>query len=111
MSYDFQYQCNLTGCNCRYTVWLLYTGHPEPYIADLAGKRYEYLRGNPCIHDLVRQEVFRRAMQQFLTIRYFRRKASEDLRRDALERLGPVLYNRIDEFVRLTYEQLENSLE
>ena len=111
MSFDFQYVCNRGGCNCRYTAWLQYSSHPEPYIANMVGKRYEYLRGNPCIHDLIYQELFRRAMQQFLTIRYFRRKASEDLRRDALESLGPVLYNRINQFVRLTDEQLEDLLE
>ena len=111
MSFDFQYVCNRGGCNCRYTAWLQFTSHPEPYIANMAGKRYEYLRCNPCIHDLVNQELFRRAEEQFHTIRHFRRKASYYLMRAATQSLGPVLYDRVNQFLHRTYEQLEDSLE
>ena len=112
MSFDFQYVCNLAArCDCRYTAWLVFANHPEPYIANMAGKRYEYLRGNPCIHDLMYQEIFRRAEEQFHLIRHFRRKASYDLKRAAKKSLGPVLYDRVDQFLRRTYEQLEDSLE
>ena len=89
----------------------MYVNCPEPYIASMAGSRYEYLRCNPCIHQLVRQDVFRWAELQVVTIRYFRRKASLALRKDVLEKLGDVLYDRIEQFVRITYWQLEDSLE
>ena len=98
------------ACDCRRQDWLKYNYHPEPYIANAAGNRYEYLRCNPCIHMLVLEDLFRRAEYQFHMIRYFRRKASLDLITDALGSLGPVLYNHINQFVRLTVEQLEDLL-
>ena len=111
VAFDFQFLCITGRCDCRYQAWLKYTTHPEQYIANMAGERYEHLRGNPCVHDLVRQDLFRRAQEQFDLIRHFRRKASHFLRRAAKQVLGQVLYGKVHQYLFHTCWILEDSLE
>ena len=81
--------------------------HPEPHVSYMAGVRYEYLGSRPCVHLILRQELFRRAEEQWAMIRFLRTKAGGMLEKDAQESLGPIIYQCVDKFLRLSDEQLE----
>ena len=101
----------LTACRCREKALDTYMNHPEAFISHQVGLRYEYLECNPCIHMRVLHDLFRRAEEQFLINLFSRVKAAHMLEKEAEERLGPVLYKHVDQFIRYTTEQLEDMLE
>jgi hypothetical protein len=85
--------------------------HREPKIAYMAGVRWEYLCRNPCVHLILYSELMRRAEESWCTIRYLRDKASDILKKDAEEALGPVLYEYVNNFVVYSEAQLFDMLQ
>ena len=93
-------------CQCRQNALMVKNTHREPKVAYMAGVRWEYLCRNPCVHLILYSELMRRAEESWCTIRYLREKASDILKKDAEEVLGPVLYEYIDNFVVYSVAQL-----
>ena len=89
---------------------MTHTNHPEPHVAYMAGIRLEYLQRNPCVHQILYAELFRRASEHWSMIRHLRRKASDILEREAREALG-IVYEKVDEFISFTAAQLERMLD
>ena len=93
-------------CQCPQNALMVKKTHREPKVAYMAGVRYEYLCRNPCVHLILYQELIRRAEEQWCTIRYLREKASDTLKKDAEEALGPFIYERVEKILQLSNEQL-----
>ena len=98
-------------CQCRQNALMVKKTHREPKIAYMAGVRWEYLCRNPCVHLILYSELMRRAEESWCTIRYLRDKASDILKKDAEEALGPVLYEYVNNFVVYSEAQLYDMLQ
>ena len=96
-----------TACRCREKALLVKLTRPEPHVAYMAGVRYEYLYNRPCVHLILHYELMRRAHEEWAMIQFLRQKASDIPEKDAQEALGPIIYQCVDKFLRLSDEQLE----